>query len=81
MFQVNGAFFTANDIDDVNKKSAILLTVIRPKAYKLFQSLVASERLDVKSYTNLMEAMKKHNNPNCLGLCNDINFQPVQVAG
>ena len=27
--------FTANNIDDANKKRVILLTVIRPKAYKL----------------------------------------------
>ena len=58
-------FFTANNIDDANKKRVILLTVIGPKAYKLLQSLVhvTPIRLEDKSYTDLMEAMKKHHNP------------------
>ena len=32
-------FFTANNIDDANKKRAILLTVIGPKAYKATQAI------------------------------------------
>ena len=58
-------FFTAtcNYIDDANKKKAILLTVIGLKVYKLLQSLVAPEMLENKSYTDLVEAMKKHHNP------------------
>ena len=52
--------FTANDIDDANKKKVILLTFFGPKVYKLLQSLVAPERLEDKSYTDLVEAMKKH---------------------
>ena len=58
-----GHFFTANNIGDVNKKRAILLTVIGPKVYKLFWSLIAPERLKEKSYADLVEAMKKHHNP------------------
>ena len=56
-------FFTANNIDDANEKRVILLTVIGLKAYKLLQSLVVPERLEDKSNTDLMEAMKKHHNP------------------
>ena len=63
VFQEIGAFFTANNIDDANKKRVILLTVIGPKVYKRFRSLVAPQRLEDKSYTNLVEAMKKHHNP------------------
>ena len=56
-------FLTANDIDDANKKRVILLTVTGPKVCKLLQSLVAPERLEDKSYTELVEAMRKHRNP------------------
>ena len=55
--------FTANEINDANKKRVILFTVIRPKAYKLLQNLIAPEKLEDKSYTDLVEAMKKHHNP------------------
>ena len=58
-----GTFFTTDDIHDANKKGVILDTVIGPKAYKLLRSLVAPERLEDKSYTDLVGAMKKHHNP------------------
>ena len=44
-------------------KRVILLIVIGPKAYKLLQSLVAPERLEYKSCTDIVEAMKMHHNP------------------
>ena len=50
-------------INDGDQKRAILLTVIGPMACKLFRSLVAHEKLDDKSYSNLLEAMTKHHNP------------------
>ena len=46
-------FFTANDIDDANKKRVVLLIVIGPKVYKLLRSLVAPERMEDKSCTDL----------------------------
>ena len=55
--------YFAKDIGDANKNRAILLIVISPKAYKLLWRLVAPERLEDKSYTQLVEAMKKHHNP------------------
>ena len=63
VFRKIGSFFTANDINETNKKRAILLIVIGPKVYKPLQSLVAPERLEDKSDTDLTEAMKKHHNP------------------
>ena len=56
-------FFSANEIENDVKKRAILLTVIGPAAYKLLRNLVAPERLEDKSYDELVEAMKKHQNP------------------
>ena len=56
-------FFTANDIDNINKKRATLLTLIGLKTYKLLWTLVAPERSEDKSDTDLVEAMKKHHNP------------------
>ena len=58
-------FFTANDFNDAKKKRAILLTIIGPKEYNLhvLRTLVAPEKLDEKSYTDLVKAMKKHQSP------------------
>ena len=54
---------TANDINDANKKRVILLTVFGPMTYELLRSLKAPEKLKDKSYTDLVEAMRKHDNP------------------
>ena len=53
-------FFTANSIDEPNKKKAMLLTVIGPTAYRLMRSLVAPQKLDEKTFKELVDAMKDH---------------------
>ena len=61
-------FFTANDVNEANEKRVILLTVVGPKVYMLLRSLVAPERLEEKSYTDLVETMKNHHNPKLSGI-------------
>ena len=53
-------FFAANSIDEPNKKKAMLLTVIGPTAYRLMRSLVAPQKLDEKTFKELVDAMKDH---------------------
>ena len=43
-------------------------------AYKLFRSLVAPEKLEHKSYTDLVKAMRKHHNPTLSEIIQCDNF-------
>ena len=52
-------FYAANEIDNTDKKRAILLTIIGPTAYKLLRNFVAP----AKTYDALVTAMKQHHNP------------------
>ena len=56
-------FFAANEIDNADKKRAILLTVSCPTAYKLLRNLVAPAKPGEKTYDTLVTAMKQHHNP------------------
>ena len=56
-------FYAANEIDNADKKRAILLTVIGPTAYKLLRNLVAPAKPGEKTYDALVTAMKQHHNP------------------
>ena len=53
-------FFAANSIDEPNKKKAMLLTIIGPTAYRLMRSLVVPQKLDEKTFKELVDAMKDH---------------------
>ena len=70
-----GVLFTANDIDDANKKWVIIITVIGPNVCKLLRCLVAPpEKLEDKSYTDLVEAMRKHHNPKVFEIMQHLKF-------
>ena len=56
-------FFTANKIDNTDQTKVLLLTVVGRMAFKLLRSLVAPEKLNDESYSDLVEAMMKHHNP------------------
>ena len=45
------------------KGEPILLTVIGPNAFKLLRSLVTTENLEDKSYSDLVETMMKRHKP------------------
>ena len=56
-------FFVANGIENVEKKRAILSTVIGPTTYRLLRNLLSPSRLDEKTYEELVDALKEHYNP------------------
>ena len=56
-------FFVANGITEAVKKRAILLTVVGPATYKLLRNLVAPAKPDEKTYKELVEVVKEHQNP------------------
>ena len=58
-----GHFLTANRITDREKKRAVFLSVIGPKAYKLLGSLIAPAKPGGKTYEELVEVMTQHHNP------------------
>ena len=58
-----GHFFAANGITDVNKQRSILLSEVGPTTYALISSLVSPEKPGSKSFTDLVELLKKHFNP------------------
>lgn len=58
-----GHFLVANGITEDERKRAVLLSVIGPKAYKLLGSLVAPKKPGEKSYAELVKVMTDHYNP------------------
>ncbi|KAJ8023800.1 hypothetical protein HOLleu_36342 [Holothuria leucospilota] len=56
-------FFTANDIEEETKKQSIFLSLIGADAYKLLRNLVSPEKPGDKTFKDLVEIMKKHQNP------------------
>ena len=56
-------FFLANGIDSAEKKRAVFLLVIAPSTYKTLWNLVSPEKLEDKSYEDLVVALSKHFNP------------------
>ena len=56
-------FLVANGITDDDRKRAVFLSVIGPKAYQLLSSLVAPEKPGDKSYGNLIELLTGHYEP------------------
>ena len=58
-----GHYLTANGIDEVGRKRAVLLTTIGAKAYKLLRTLVLPEKPGDKTYDGLVAAMQQHHSP------------------
>ena len=58
-----GHYLTANSIDKVDRKSAVLLTTIGAKAYKLLRTLVSPEKPGDKTYDELVATMQQHHSP------------------
>ena len=53
-------FFAANSIVEEAKKKSIFFSVIGASSYKLLRSLIAPDKPNDKSFSSLMEVMKKH---------------------
>ena len=58
-----GHFFLVDGINDDDKKRAILLSSCGSRTYSLFRSLVAPKQPGEKTYKELVEVMKNHQNP------------------
>ena len=54
------ASFAANEIEDGDKKKAILLSVVSAETYQLMQSLVAPEKSAVKGFDALVKLVQDH---------------------
>ena len=58
-----GFFFTANGIDDADKKKAVLLSCCGATTYQLIRGLVMPAKPIDKSFDELVTVMKEHLNP------------------
>lgn len=58
-----GHFFVANDIDEANKKQAILLSVCGAKTYNLMRSLTTPGKPGDKTFDELVTLITNHHNP------------------
>lgn len=55
--------FIANDIDDVDKKKSILLSVVGAQTYSLMRNLLSPEKPGEKTFAQLEALLKNHFNP------------------
>ncbi|KAI7806716.1 hypothetical protein IRJ41_010699 [Triplophysa rosa] len=56
-------FFVANDVDEPEKKRAILLSGVGAQTYTLMRNLLSPEKPGAKSYEELVSLLKNHFNP------------------
>lgn len=56
-------FFMANDIEDLEKRRAVLLSCCGPATYSLLRSLVSPAKPGEKSYAELVKTLRDHFNP------------------
>ena len=56
-------YFLANDVNEAQKKRAILLSVVGDKTYKLIRDLVAPDKPTDKSYQELVDLLTSHLDP------------------
>ena len=54
-------FFTAKQIADQDRMKVLLLTMIGLTVFKLLQKIISLEKPEDKTYKQLVEAMKCHN--------------------
>ena len=67
------SFFLANEIKD-DKKVAVLLTVLRAKAYSLLRTIIAPEKPTEKTYQQLLDAMKSYVDPKPIVIVKHFRF-------
>ena len=56
-------YFLVNDVNEAQKKRAILLSIVGDKTYKLIRDLVAPDKLTDKSYQELVDLLTSHLDP------------------
>ena len=74
-------FFVANDVPD-EKKVAVFLNVIGGKTYALLRSLLSPQLPQSKSYSELVDSLKRHYEPKPLVIAERFHFhRRNQAAG
>lgn len=58
-----GYYFTANDVQDDDKKKAILLTVCGPATFELLKSLLQPSTTNDKTYSEIIKVLSDHFSP------------------
>ena len=58
-----GHFFAANGITDGGRQQSILLSEVGPITYTIISSLLSPEKPGAKSFSELVELLKTHFNP------------------
>ncbi len=56
-------FFTANDIDEGDKKKSIMLSVVGAQTYSLMRNLLSPAKPGEKTFEQLVTLLKNHFNP------------------
>ena len=56
-------FFSANGVDDADKKRSVLLTVIGAATYKTLRNILSPEKPGEKPYAELVESLSKYFKP------------------
>ena len=59
----NSHFGNMGEFDPKIERKAILLTVVGPAAYCLMRNLIVPKTVEEATYAELLEAMKKHHDP------------------
>lgn len=57
------AYFAANEIENGDKKKAILLSIVGAETYQLMRSLVAPEKPAAKGFDALIKLVQDHYQP------------------
>ena len=67
-------YFLANKIEDERKRLAVLLTEIGPNIYQVLKDLVSPDTPASKSFSEVVDILKKHYKPKKLVVAEHFNF-------
>ena len=67
-------YFLANEIEDERKRLAVLLTAIGPNIYQVLKDLVSTDTPALKSFSEVVDILKKHYKPKKLVVAEHFNF-------
>ncbi|GFO38215.1 Pol polyprotein [Plakobranchus ocellatus] len=67
-------YFVANNVTTEEKRTAVLLSVIGPKAYEVLKSLIAPDKPSGKSYQELKSSLLAHYKPKPLVIYGRFKF-------
>ena len=71
-------YFTANDVEDADKKRAVLLSACGATTYGLIRSLVAPKKVTEFSYSAIVEKVKAHHSPRPSAIVQRFKFNMQQ---